>query len=106
MLRTYKRRIGEIKMNNYQRKTSLIGQSIKIFATVLLITAIAGGIAAIYLLSKYDVKMSESTILIEFIGYIVGTIFLFLLIYGFGDIIDRLASIDNKLTYLMQDEKK
>lgn len=84
------------KKNAAERITSTVGQAIKIFAVLFLFLAIAGIVAHALLVREHDGN-NVGGLVINTLAYVLVAVFGFALTYGFGEIIDRLASIDTKL---------
>ena len=84
------------KKNEAERITSPVGQAIKIFAVLFLFLAIVGIVAHV-ILAKDDYGDNITRLVVNTLEYILGAVFGFTITYGFGEIIDRLASIDTKL---------
>lgn len=84
------------KKNATERITSPVGQAIKIFAVLFLLLAIVGIVAHV-ILEKDAYGDNITRLVVNTLEYILGAVFGFTITYGFGEIIDRLASIDTKL---------
>lgn len=83
----------EQKNMSIQKKSkSNLGEIIKIFAQMVFAIDI---IAIILILANLGIE--KSTTVISIIYLFVGGIFSFIFLYGFGEIISRLISIDEKI---------
>ncbi len=80
-----------------ERITSPIGQGLKIFAILFLISGICVTVIGLRGIAAY-INTNITFFITSALIYISADIFGFLVLYGFGEIIDRLVSIDEKMT--------
>jgi len=84
------------KKNVAERITSPVGQAIKIFAVLFLSLAIVGIVVRALLVREHYGDNVMPLVATTFM-YILAAAFGFTITYGFGEIVDRLTSIDEKL---------
>ena len=84
------------KKNAAERITSPVGQAIKIFAVLFLLLAIVGIVAHV-ILEKDAYGDNITRRVVNALEYILVAVFGFTITYGFDEIIDRLASIGEKM---------